>query len=69
MTVTNVKKRISIGNVVRNAVAFNFRKWSETRVNSESLLQSVDRLFALLSERRVNYLLVGGIDPNNADEF
>jgi predicted nucleotidyltransferase len=30
-------------------------------VNSDSLLQSVDRLFALLSERQVNYLLVGGI--------
>lgn len=61
MTATNVKNRINIGSVVRNAVVFNFRKWSETRVNSDSLLQSVERLFALLSERQINYLLVGGI--------
>jgi hypothetical protein len=30
-------------------------------VNSEGLLQSVDRLFTLLSERQIEYLLVGGI--------
>jgi hypothetical protein len=61
MTVTNVKSRLSIGNVVRNAVVFNFKNWSEVRVDSDSLLQSVDRLFTLLSERKVDYLLVGGI--------
>lgn len=61
MTTPSVKNRISIGNVVRNAVVFNFKKWSENRVNSDSLLQTVNRLFTLLSAREVNYLLVGGI--------
>lgn len=61
MTAVNVKNKISIGNVVRNAFVFNFRKWHENRVNTDSLLQSVDRLFTLLSERETDYLLVGGI--------
>src|SRR2546423_15628805 len=61
MTTANVKNKISIGNVIRNAVVFNFRKWHENRVNSEGLLQSVDQLFTLLSERGIEYLLVGGI--------
>lgn len=61
MTTANVKNKISIGNVIRNAVVFNFRKWHKNRVNSEGLLQSVDRLFTLLSERQIEYLLVGGI--------
>lgn len=61
MTTANVKNKISIGNVIRNAVVFNFRKWHKNRVNSEGLTQSVDRLFTLLSERQIEYLLVGGI--------
>ncbi len=61
MTTANLKKGISIGNVVRNAVVFNFKKWREKSVNSDRLLHSVDRLFALLSERGIDYLLVGGI--------
>lgn len=61
MTTANQKKEMSIGNVVRNAVVFNFKKWRENSVNSDNLLHSVDRLFALLSERGIDYLLVGGI--------
>ena len=61
MTGTTVRNKISVGSIVRNAVVFNFKKWSENRVNSDSLLQSVDRLFTLLGERQVDYLLVGGI--------
>jgi hypothetical protein len=61
MTTAHVKNKISIGSVIRNAVVFNFRKWHQNRVNSEGLLQSVDRLFTLLSERKIEYVLVGGI--------
>lgn len=61
MASANFKKGISIGNVVRNGIVFNFRKRREDTLNSDSLLQSVDRLFALLNEREVGYLLVGGI--------
>ncbi|MCP9495404.1 MAG: hypothetical protein MSG64_13235 [Pyrinomonadaceae bacterium MAG19_C2-C3] len=61
MTIATIKNRLSIGNVVRNAVVFNFKKWRDNAVNSDNLLQSVDRLFTLLDERQVDYLLVGGI--------
>ncbi len=61
MTTADVKNRINIGHVVRNAALFNFRKWHENQVNSDDLIQSVNRLFTLLGERKIAYLLVGGI--------
>lgn len=61
MTIANVKNKISIGIVVRNAVVFNFRNRHENQVNSDNLLQSVNRLFTLLTEREIDYVLVGGI--------
>lgn len=52
---------VHIGKVVRNAVVFNFRNRRGGEMNSDALLRTVDRLFALLAERKVDYLLVGGI--------
>lgn len=46
---------------MRNAVVFNFGNRRENKVSGDNLLQSVDRLFALLDERAIDYLLVGGI--------
>lgn len=54
-------KRIHIGNVIRNAIVFNFRNSLGGSVMTDNLLQTVARLFALLDERQVEYLLVGGI--------
>ena len=51
---------VHIGKVVRNAVLFNFGKPGGA-VQGEDLLQAVNRIFALLEERRTDYLLVGGI--------
>jgi hypothetical protein len=61
MTTAHVKNKISIGNVIRNAVVFNFKKRNQNRVDGEGLIQSVERLFTLLNEREIEYLLVGGI--------
>jgi len=55
---------VHIGKVVRNAVVFNFRNPREGEMNSDALLRTVDQLFALLAERKVDYLLVGGIAAN-----
>ncbi len=60
MTTADVKKGISIGKIIRNAVVFNLKRSHEGVVNSDSLLHSVDRFFSLLDERGVDYLLVGG---------
>lgn len=50
-----------IGNVLRNAVAFNFKNTSEVMINADSLLTQVERLFDLLASRKADYVLVGGI--------
>jgi hypothetical protein len=50
-----------IGNVIRNAVVFNIRNWPGDTMNSDSLIQSVQDLFAILEQRNIDYVLVGGI--------
>jgi hypothetical protein len=56
-----VRPRIAIGAVVRNAIVFNPRYWGDSLVSTDTLLQAVERLFALLYVRRIDYVLVGGI--------
>jgi hypothetical protein len=52
---------VSIGKVIQNAVVFNFKHWQEHTMAIGDLLQMVERLFTVLEERRIDYLLVGGI--------
>jgi hypothetical protein len=56
-----IQSSVQIGTVLRNARIFNPRVWLQGEMASDSLLQSVQGLFALLEERRVNYVLVGDI--------
>src|SRR3954462_2664051 len=55
------RQPVHIGKVVRNARVFNFRNPRGGNLSDSGLLGSVARLFALLEERRIDYLLVGGI--------
>ena len=57
----NLRRPIDIGNIIRNAVVFDFKNWREGRMTSEPLLETVDRLFDLLEYRGIDYLLVGGV--------
>ena len=52
---------VEIGQIVQNAVVFNPRNWEKMIMESASLLQAVNRLFALLDERGIDYVLVGGV--------
>jgi hypothetical protein len=52
---------LHIANVIRNAVVFDLKNWQAGLVDADSLLQSVPRLFALLGERHIDYVLVGGV--------
>lgn len=52
---------VHIGKVVRDAVLFDFKNSYEELLNAEQLPEAVDRLFAVLAERGVDYLLVGGV--------
>jgi hypothetical protein len=61
MKAASAPNPIHIGKVVRNARIFNFRRVQEETVSDSALLEAVRRLFDLLEERRIDYLLVGGI--------
>ena len=53
--------RISIAEVIRNARVFNLKNWNKGAMDIESLPEMVAGLFGLLYERKVDYLLVGGV--------
>ncbi len=53
--------RVHVGEVVRNAVVFDFKNRGGDIMNADSLFEDVERLFALLHERGIDYLLVGGV--------
>lgn len=61
MSTVSTQPKVHIGNVIRNALIFNFKNWRGEAVNTDALLQTVARLFVLLQERQIEYLLVGGI--------
>lgn len=52
---------VHIGKVVRNARFFNAQQWQGSPIPMEDLLQSVNNLFNLLEQRKIKYVLVGGI--------
>jgi hypothetical protein len=55
------RRRLHVGDIIRNAVVFNFKNWQSDKMASESLLETVDRLFSMLHEWEIDYVLVGGI--------
>lgn len=58
---SHARNPVNIGEVVRDAVLFDFKSSHADLMNAENLPEVVDRLFAILEERRIDYLLVGGI--------
>jgi hypothetical protein len=56
-----IQSSTQIGEVIRNAVVFNVNNWTDGMVNSDSLIQSLQDLFTVLEQRKVDYVLAGGI--------
>jgi len=56
-----IQSSLQIGNVIHNAVVFNLKNWPGGMMNSDSLIQSVQDLFNVLEQRKIDYVLVGGI--------
>ena len=56
-----IQSSTQIGDVIRNAVVFNVKNWLGGMMNSDSLIQSVQDFFAVLEQRKIDYVLVGGI--------
>lgn len=57
----SIHSSTQIGNVIRNAIVFNVKNWDGGIMNSDSLIQSVQDFFSVLEERKIDYVLVGGI--------
>ena len=57
----SLQSSLQIGEVIRNAVVFNMKNWMGESMNSDSLIQTVQDLFSLLEQRRVEYVLAGGV--------
>lgn len=53
--------QVHIGEVIRNAVLFNPGNPQHRLMNSDSLIETVGQFFTLLSEREIDYVLVGEI--------
>ena len=56
-----IQSSTQIADVIRNAVVFNIKNWLGGMMNSDSLIQSVQDFFTLLEQRKIDYVLVGGI--------
>jgi hypothetical protein len=56
-----IQSSVQIGKVIRNAVAFNVKNWLGGMINSDFLIQSVQDFFTILEQRKIDYVLVGGI--------
>ncbi|MEW6716407.1 MAG: hypothetical protein AB1345_02720 [Chloroflexota bacterium] len=52
---------VQIGEIIRNAVIFNARNWRGDTMNTDSLIQAVQDLFSMLEQRKINYVLAGGV--------
>jgi hypothetical protein len=56
-----IQSSVQIGNIIRNAIVFNVKNWPGGTMNSDSLIRSVQDFFTVLEQRKIDYVLVGGI--------
>ena len=61
MSIATARTPLHIGRIIQNAATFNFQRLNGGTVSTDSLVSAVNELFALLNERGVEYVLVGGI--------
>ncbi len=55
------RRPVAIGEVIKNAVAFNPKNWGSSTVNADSLPRTVIELLQLLREREITYVMAGGL--------
>lgn len=52
---------VQIAEVVRNAIIFNVNNWRGGVMSTDNIFEAIEGLFSLLEQRKIEYLLVGGI--------
>lgn len=55
------QEKIHIGRVIRNGVFFKSGGRKVQTMNTDSLFQSVEKLFSMLADKKIDFVLVGGI--------
>ena len=51
----------TLGEIVKNGVIFDMKNWSGDLSSAEKLPDTIERLFSILSDRKIDYIVVGGI--------
>jgi hypothetical protein len=51
----------AIGEIVKNGIVFDLKNWQKGMSNPDKFVQFIENIFDTLAERRINYLLVGGL--------
>ena len=51
----------AIGDVIRNGILFDMKNWDSEPPDVDRLPEAVEQLFDIFEQRRIGYLLVGGI--------
>lgn len=52
---------LAISEIVKNGIVFDMKNWGNDQSGIGDLSENIDRLFTLLKQRDINYLLVGGV--------
>ncbi len=52
---------VAIGEIVKNGIVFDLKNWRNKNMLPNDLLNVIDNLFNTLEQRKINYLLVGGV--------
>ncbi len=52
---------VAISEIVKNGILFDLKNWHQGMSNQDNFVQSIENLFDTLSDRKINYLLVGGV--------
>jgi len=51
----------AISEIISNGIVFDLKNWKTAMPDVNSLQETVENLFTMLSERQITYLLVGGV--------
>ena len=52
---------VAVGQIIQNGVIFDIKNWNNKLPHMNQLPDAVEKLFTILSERNIDYILVGGV--------
>ncbi len=52
---------VAISEIVKNGILFDLKNWYQGMSNGDTFIQTIENLFDTITERKINYLLVGEV--------